>query len=77
MMDEINFDFALQQTEIEREDAIRRILNRQLEEEEPVFNDAGDRICFDCEVLIPPKRVELVPHAVRCVECQSIAERPW
>jgi DnaK suppressor protein len=75
-MDELHFDLALQQTEIERDDAVRRILNRD-PEEEPVFDDAGDRICFDCEVPIPPKRVELVPHAVRCVECQSIAERPW
>lgn len=75
-MDEIDVDLALEQTEIEREDSIRRILNRPLEEE-PLFNDAGDRICFDCEVPIPPKRVELVPYAVRCVECQSIVERPW
>jgi len=75
-MDEFDFDLAFQQIEIERDDAVRRILNRELEDE-PVFNDAGDRICFDCEVLIPPKRVELMPHAVRCVECQSIVERPW
>jgi len=75
-MDEFDFDIAFQQTEIEREDALRRILNKELEEE-PVFNDAGDRICFDCEAPIPPKRMELMPQAVRCVECQSIAERPW
>jgi len=74
-MEDINFDIALEQTEIEREESIGRILSRPLEEE-PVFDDTGNRVGFDCEVLIPPKRVELVPHAVRCVECQSIAERP-
>lgn len=75
-MDEFAFDLAFQQTEIEREDAVRRILDRELEEE-PVFNAAGDRICSDCEAPILPKRLELMPHAVRCVECQTIVERPW
>lgn len=73
-MDEINFDVALERTEIDREEAIQRILSGALKEE-PILDDKGNRICYDCEVVIPAKRVEVVPHAVRCVECQSIAEK--
>jgi DnaK suppressor protein len=73
-MDEINFDVALERTEIDREEAIRRILTGP-QKEEPMLDDEGNRICYDCEMVIPAKRVEVVPHAVRCVECQSIAEK--
>jgi DnaK suppressor protein len=73
-MDEINFDVALERTEIDREEAIRRILNGALKEE-PMLDDEGNRICYDCEAIIPAKRVEVVPNAVRCVECQSMAEK--
>jgi DnaK suppressor protein len=73
-MDEINFDVALEKTEIDREEAIRRILNGALKEE-PMLDGKGNRICYDCEAVIPAKRIEAVPNAVRCVECQSIAEK--
>jgi len=28
-------------------------------------------ICVDCEEAIPPKRMDTVPGAIRCVKCQS------
>ena len=75
-MDETDFDLAFEKTEFEREEAIRRILS-QLPDEGPALDEDGNRLCVDCEELIPFKRLALVPQAVRCVECQAIAERPW
>ncbi len=33
------------------------------------------RICRDCGDAIEPGRLEALPHAVRCVECQKKHER--
>lgn len=34
----------------------------------------GNRICLDCEAIIPLRRVELI-NAVRCVYCQMAMEQ--
>lgn len=31
--------------------------------------------CVDCEQKIPVKRLEKIPTALRCVECQTIFEQ--
>lgn len=35
----------------------------------------GERLCMDCEDVIPKARVNANPCALRCVECQGVAER--
>ena len=30
--------------------------------------------CEDCGEQIPPKRIEALPNAIRCVACQSLVE---
>lgn len=35
----------------------------------------GDGFCPDCGEPIPPARLAAQPGAVRCVECQALAER--
>ena len=42
--------------------------------EEPLIID-GVRCCVDCEEPIPVRRIELLPDAVRCVECQEVHEQ--
>ena len=34
-----------------------------------------DRVCEECGAPIGARRLELVPGATRCVDCQEIAER--
>ena len=42
-------------------------------------DDEGDWqqavVCEVCRQPIPPERVEIFPHARRCVECQDVADR--
>jgi hypothetical protein len=33
-----------------------------------------ERICIDCDAIIPKKRVKIFPSCVRCVACQSMLE---
>jgi DnaK suppressor protein len=45
------------------EDTLRRI-------------EEGDYgVCLDCGLDIPPRRLELMPEAVRCTQCQERLER--
>lgn len=37
----------------------------------------GEIICCDCRGPIAPGRLEAIPGAVRCVDCQGVAEREW
>ncbi|HEU4459143.1 MAG TPA: TraR/DksA family transcriptional regulator [Methylibium sp.] len=38
--------------------------------------DAGEYgLCTDCELEIPPARLEVQPAAARCIECQERRER--
>jgi len=39
----------------------------------PLYID-GVRCCLDCEDPIPLQRLDALPHAVRCVECQGRKE---
>ncbi len=42
--------------------------------ETPDTDEAGNRVCLDCEIIIPAKRLEVYPQAVRCVDCQEVVE---
>jgi phage/conjugal plasmid C-4 type zinc finger TraR family protein len=35
----------------------------------------GRTNCLDCGIKIPKKRLDYVPNAVRCADCQDLAER--
>lgn len=37
-------------------------------------NEKNRRYCLDCGDEIPKQRLKHVPHAVRCVSCQSVRE---
>jgi DnaK suppressor protein len=67
-MDEIYLEMAQRLTEAEIEQGIARV--RQGHGESPEYNDQGERICIDCGIVIPAKRIEIVPNVVRCVDCQ-------
>ena len=45
------------------------------ENDEPLWNEEGKRICRDCETRIPQKRLKAIPDALRCIECQIKHER--
>ncbi len=57
--------------EAERKRNVMAILSQV--DDDPIFNDAGIRVCVDCESVIPKRRVESI-NAVRCVECARIDE---
>lgn len=42
-------------------------------EQEACYDEQGLRICMDCGVSIPELRI-LAVDAVRCVDCQQVAE---
>jgi len=53
-------------------------LARELEAVEAALKRIADGtygICMDCEEPIAPRRLEVVPHAARCVRCQDMAEQ--
>jgi RNA polymerase-binding transcription factor DksA len=35
----------------------------------------GERACADCGNRIPEERLEVMPQATRCVQCQAAFER--
>ena len=39
------------------------------------MRDGDFGVCIDCEQVISPKRLQVVPWASRCVQCQDAAER--
>jgi RNA polymerase-binding protein DksA len=39
------------------------------------LNDGSYGICVDCENAIPKKRLEFLPFALRCMECEGTRER--
>ena len=51
--------------------AIKLHANRYQPEAE--FNSNGDKVCIDCEDIIPRQRAE-IPGIVRCLVCQGIEE---
>ncbi len=66
-------DLAEQHEANARADAIARVT--QARHESPCLNDDGERVCCECDALIPPARLAVLPHAVRCVQCQQMQER--
>lgn len=64
-------DDAQRAEERHRETALER--QARAPAEAPEIDEEGNRRCLDCDVIIPPKRVELI-NAVRCVHCQSRRE---
>lgn len=70
-------------------DAAGDLLEEEIEETEEIFLDEGERridearraladgsygTCTGCGCEIPPARLEAVPEAVRCVDCQRLFE---
>ena len=53
-----------------REIALRNQQQRAKQTEAPLVID-GQRCCLDCVDVIPKKRLEAYPDAVRCVYCQE------
>jgi phage/conjugal plasmid C-4 type zinc finger TraR family protein len=37
--------------------------------------DLNEVFCEDCDIQIPPKRIEALPSATRCVSCQQEYEK--
>ena len=72
-------DKAEEYERLERENCIRQTL-KGLEPSQPqvIEPDATGRlrvICFDCLSEIPPARLQVLPRAIRCVECEEINEK--
>lgn len=38
-------------------------------------DEASDRVCVECGRFIPAARIELIPTALRCAGCESMAEK--
>ncbi len=48
----------------------------QREQQPPArYNDNGERICINCNAVIPPQRLDAYPEAVRCVSCKKQYEQ--
>ena len=65
-------DEADRQQQVLLDAAINAHKNRA--NEQPEFNDDGDRVCLDCDAIIPLARVYAV-NAVSCVGCAELEER--
>lgn len=66
-----DLDRAQQTEELYRTQALAKLRGST---EEPETDDAGNRICLDCGVIIPALRISLV-NAVRCIGCQEVLEQ--
>lgn len=62
----------------ESEQAIIRILNSRLEDIDGALSriqDGAYGLCATCSNPIPPRRLEALPFATLCVNCQSVADK--
>ena len=62
----------------EREQALTNVLDGRLAEIDSALarlDDGSYGICADCQKDIPPRRLEVYPFAVLCVQCQSMADK--
>lgn len=50
------------------------LIAQDAEEEEDFDDWQAAKLCEVCRKPIPPERLEVAPHATRCVPCQSQAE---
>ena len=64
-------DRASELEQRQRDQAIQAARNPP--KEQPRQNENG-RYCIDCTVQIPTKRLQKVPFAVRCIDCQTLKE---
>ena len=62
---------ALREEQI-RQQAINAALSKPLESQD--IDESGNYYCNDCGIQIPFKRIAAVPHAVCCIDCQTIRE---
>ena len=69
-------DKAQVNEELEREHAIKRALSKQNDIE--IVNDIRNgqvvRVCAECDEEIPLMRIQVMPSAALCVDCQSALE---
>lgn len=72
-------DRANDQAEAWRESLLARQRQQALRDEAraAALDTPGERACLDCGEAIAPARLEAVPHACRCVRCQTLAEAAW
>jgi DnaK suppressor protein len=72
-MDEIQYaserDLAIRN--VDRESGLLRDVKAALLR----VHDGTFGTCIDCESAISPKRLAAVPWALRCIQCQEIADR--
>jgi DnaK suppressor protein len=61
---------AVADAEVERDLAELRDIDLALRR----INDGSYGICNDCDKSIDPRRILAQPAALRCVECQAVAE---
>jgi DnaK suppressor protein len=62
----------------EREQALTSLLDGRLSEIDSALarlDDGSYGICADCGKEIPPRRLEVYPFAILCVQCQSMADK--
>lgn len=62
----------------EREQALTAMLDGRLAEIDSVLariDDGSYGICRDCGQPIPPRRLEVQPFSILCVQCQSVADK--
>ena len=72
-MDEIQYaserDLAIRN--VDRESTLLRTVKAALRR----IHDRSFGSCIECESAISPKRLEAVPWAPRCIQCQEAADR--
>jgi len=67
-MDEKHFEQAADYTERLTRQGIRAALNQ--EHGKPLEIN-GERHCNDCEAIIDPRRIAVLPRCTRCPDCQQ------
>jgi DnaK suppressor protein len=72
-MDEIQYaserDMAIRN--VDRECTLLREVRAALRR----IQDGSFGTCVDCEVAVSPKRLAAVPWAMRCIQCQEVADQ--
>ncbi len=71
MWTEQQYELAAKLAEAEREASLETV-RRKLQADGP---GSPDGACNDCGEEIGPARLEAIPSAVRCIECQVIHEK--
>lgn len=62
----------------EREQAISAVLDSRLADIDNALSRLQNGtygVCADCGAQIPPRRLEALPFATLCVQCQSVADK--